>query len=49
MRKDTDFSNVDADINVFDFQTLEFTSLMTLPSCQQAKKILLKISWAQLQ
>lgn len=40
-----DFSKADADIVVFDFQTLKFARLMTSPSCQHAKKTL-KISWA---
>lgn len=43
------FSKGDTDLNVFDFQTLKFTSPMTLPSHQHAKRILLRIFHIQLQ
>lgn len=41
------FSQGDTDINVFDFQTLKFSSPVTLPSCQHAKRTFLKIFRAQ--
>lgn len=36
------------DINVLAFQTLKLTNPVTLPSCQPAKRILLRIFRAQL-